>query len=133
MGRFWIGLNLTYMLQLYPFDFDRLIRGVSNVMLVLRTLRIISLIVKWLFDVTASIISCVAWGSCSIMTRTRSIFSVVNVVWGRPVRGSSRLSLPSLNWAAHLATVLYFGNCTIFCNHLLIPVHRLWFLLKLRV
>ena len=34
MSRFWIGINFPNMLQLYPYDFDRLIRGVSNVMLV---------------------------------------------------------------------------------------------------
>ena len=34
MGRFWIGLNYPNMLQIYPYDFDRFIREVSDVMLV---------------------------------------------------------------------------------------------------
>ena len=51
------------------------------------------------------------------MARTRSIFSVLYVILGRPERGSSaRLSLPSLTRAAHLATLLYFGAWLPFAN-----------------
>ena len=51
------------------------------------------------------------------MALTRSIFSALYVVWGRPQRiSSSRLSLSSLNWAAYLATVPQFGALLPFAN-----------------